>query len=497
MNSKKKNFLIFAILFLITNLIFLPWLVKGHMSTDSYKIFDMGYQEYNKHFFLLDGRFMSAGLTYLMDIFHVPIAIYSSISLEIAILVSCLSVMILVNTVKKWKTPKNLWNEIVLIFASYYTIFHFLYIENLHFVECGSMVLSILLFILAARQIVEKNRFWALKAFVQLCIGMMCYQGTISMFVLALLLFSICKGISIKQMVKNFLQGILLTLGGVLVNHLAIKVVEQIYELKQTRGINFSILENNIIFIWNNIINALKYTGHLIPENSYLIVLCSTEVLMILKIWQQNREKQDTKNANIILEQFAIICIGIGAGFIVSVINLPGFWAGRSRFSIGALIGFLWIHLWMKTNFSYKKEWLNIVLVIYLFLYGLMSSMHYVTAIIDHQKLNELDKETVITIQEYVTKYEEKTETKVDKIAVIVKRNKTLRAFYPNLRSYGNVMMSRGIKTQWAISGCYYYYTDKKLEEYIPNAEEQQEYLKQNKEYLCIGDTLYITAYMY
>ena len=88
MNSKKKNFLIFAILFLITNLIFLPWLVKGHMSTDSYKIFDMGYQEYNKHFFLLDGRFMSAGLTYLMDIFHVPIAIYSSISLEIAILVS-------------------------------------------------------------------------------------------------------------------------------------------------------------------------------------------------------------------------------------------------------------------------------------------------------------------------------------------------------------------------------------------------------------------------
>ena len=38
MNSKKKNLLIFAILFLITNLIFLPWLVKGHMSTDSYNI---------------------------------------------------------------------------------------------------------------------------------------------------------------------------------------------------------------------------------------------------------------------------------------------------------------------------------------------------------------------------------------------------------------------------------------------------------------------------
>ena len=86
MNSKKKNILIFVILFLMTNFIFLPWLINGHMSTDSYNISNIGYQEYNKNFSLLDGRFIVALGTTLMDILDIPIGVYTSIILEIALL---------------------------------------------------------------------------------------------------------------------------------------------------------------------------------------------------------------------------------------------------------------------------------------------------------------------------------------------------------------------------------------------------------------------------
>ena len=175
------------------------------MSTDSYNISNIGYQEYNKNFSLLDGRFIVALGTTLMDMLNVPIQIYTSIILEVALFISCISIVILKGIIEKWKKPKNVWSEVVLIVASYYTIFNFLYIENLHFVECGSMVLSILLFILSAKQIVEKNKMWGIKAFLLLCIALMCYQGTISMFVITLLVFSMCKGNSGKQIAKDYI----------------------------------------------------------------------------------------------------------------------------------------------------------------------------------------------------------------------------------------------------------------------------------------------------
>lgn len=497
MNSKKKNIIIFIILFTFTNLIFLPWLIKGHMSTDSYNIANIGYQEYNKNFSIIDGRFIVAIGTTLMDLLNVPIQIYTRIILEIALFISCIAIIVLKKTIEKWKKPKNNWSEIVLTIASYYTIFNFLYIENLDFIECGAMSLSILLFILAARNVVEKKQLWGVKALLFLFIGLMCYQGTISMFVITLLVFSMCKGNSVKQIVKDFLQGMILVLGGILINQLSIKVVEQSYHLKQGRDINLSAMGNNIIYILSKIFLALKYTGHLIPQFSFLIILSITEVLIMFKIVRQNRKKADKQNVRIFLEQFAIIGVGVIAGFLVSVINIAAFWSGRIRFSIGAVIGFLWIHLWVKTDFSDKKEWINTLLTICLITYGFMNSLHYVSAIIDHNKLNELDKEKVLTMQADVIQYEEDTKLKVTKIAIIVKKNETTKSFYSHLRPYGNIMMASGIKTQWAAAGCYNYYTNSKLDIYEPAETEIQEFLEQKEEYLCIDDILYITTYMH
>ena len=126
-----------------------------------------------------------------------------------------------------------------------------------------------------------------------------------------------------------------------------------------------------------------------------------------------------------------------------------------------------------------------------------MNSLHYITAVIDHNKLNELVKEEVMVMQKDVLQYEEEKKVDVTKIAIVVKDGKTTKSFYPQLRCYGNIMMSSGIKTQWSAAGCYNYYTNSKLNMYEPTEIEKQEYLEQNKEYLCMGDTLYITTYMH
>ena len=86
---------------------------------------------------------------------------------------------------------------------------------------------------------------------------------------------------------------------------------------------------------------------------------------------------------------------------------------------------------------------------------------------------------------------------KITKIAVVVKKGHTSKAFYPE--TYHRVFVTHSaIKTEWSIIGCYNYYTGENLEGYEPTEAEKNIYLKQEKDgYLCIDDVLYITAYMY
>lgn len=405
MNNIKKNLLIFIILFIVTNIIFIPWLT-GHMATDSYNIYNKGYQAYNRDNSMIDGRFIVAIGTSIMDALQIPIKTYSIIILEIALIISCLTVMILLKTIEKWKRQKNLWSEIILLVACYYTIFNFMYIENLYFIECAGMAFSILFFILSAKILVNKDKMWTVKSFLLLALGLMGYQGTISIFFITVLVFSMCKGNKAKTIIKDFMQGLAICLLGIVLSQLEINIVEQILQIKQGRGINFSIIIHNLLFILDNFGTVIEKSGYYLPDYLYIIILSITEILMIFKVIQQNKEKQDKRNANIIIEQIIIIIIGIMVSFIPSIINLSGFWSGRIRYSIGALIGLLWIHLWIKTNFAETKNILNILLTVILIAYGVMNSANYISVMLENNKVNNLDKETVIKMKQEVKQYE-------------------------------------------------------------------------------------------
>lgn len=54
--------------------------------------------------------------------------------------------------------------EVIAILISYCTVFNFMYVENLYFVEAAVMGFSVLFYILAVKQIVDKKKLYALKA---------------------------------------------------------------------------------------------------------------------------------------------------------------------------------------------------------------------------------------------------------------------------------------------------------------------------------------------
>lgn len=151
----------------------------------------------------------------------------------------------------------------------------------------------------------------------------------------------------------------------------------------------------------------------------------------------------------------------------------------------------------MKTDFAEKNYLMNRILVVILILYGLINTANYSIIMLEHKEVNRMDEQAVLQLKQKVEQYERKNQIKVTKIAVVLKKGQTEKAYYKELY-YKNFIMHSAMKTEWSIIGCYNYYTGEKLKEYKPSEEEKSEYLAKNQEdYLCIGDILYITAYMY
>lgn len=494
-NNKKYIFL-FLILLVLTNIIFIPFL-KGHMATDCFNIFNKGYRKYTIENSLLDGRIFAGLITEIMEQFQVPISIYSSIILEVAIVVSCVTIMILAKIIKDIKKPKNLLSEIILYIASYYTIFNLLYIENMYYIEAGVMAISLLFYILAAKILVKQKKGYVIKTFLLLCLGIMSYQGTISMFFLSTLVFSICLGKNYKSIIENMAKSIGIAILGVCINNIQITIIEKIYQIKQERGLDSSNIIENIECILMNTINIIKVMGGYFPKYAYVIIIAIIESCIFIKVKKQNDQKPDKKNQMILFEQIAIILLGILFSYSISIINTTAFFSGRIRFSMGALVGFMWIHLWVKTDFAERNILINRILVIILILYGLINTVNYSIIMLDHKEVNKMDQQAVLQLKQEVEQYERKNQIKVTKIAVVLKKGETEKAYYRKIY-YKNFIMHSAIKTEWSIIGCYNYYTGEKLKEYKPSEEEKSKYLEENKEdYLCIDDILYITAYMY
>lgn len=490
----KKDIIIFIITFAITCIIFIPFL-QGHYATDTYNIANVGYQNYAINWSLKDGRFFMAILGLIASKINISIEHYVFITLFCALLISNVTVIILNKIIKKYKQPQNIIQEITLIIISYITIFNFMYLENMYFVESIVMATSVLLFIISSYILTEKSKNYIIKSSILTITGVICYQGTIGIFFAFVILFTILKNKNdVKKILVDLVKCGIIALLAVLLNIIAVKIVEKIFDMKQTRLGEISDVFRNIIQIIITLPNILQETCNLFPKNGLIIFLYILTAIVIIYQIKTLKEKN-----NILYKYITIIVITIAGSCVTYLLSLTSFYTGRLRNALGALIGIIFIFLYVETNLFEKKRKLSIVTYITLISFLILNTINYESIILQHKEVNKLEKEEIEEVEQYIEKYEEENEIKVTKIVKIPIYNNISKTYFPNIKNKTS-FTHNALKTSWAADGVINFYTKRNLET-IKLTEDYAKIYRdsgdRSLEYQCIDDAIYVRVYCF
>ncbi len=487
----KKNLITYIIIFAITCIIFLPFLL-GHYSTDTYNIINRGYKEYAIKYSLNDGRPVMCLISLIAEKINMPIQAYIIILTSIALFVSCISVIKLKNIILKFIEKNDKKIEYTILAISYIIIFNFAYLENLQFAECAVMAVSILLDIIVAQTIVEKNKNYILKSILLTIISILFYQGTINWLITIAFFLSIFKEKKINlQVIKNVFLSVICIGMGYIVNLIQIKITGKIFDLTQTRMGSIKNIINNFNYILKKLYGILLNTYNLLPKYALF-----TYIIMLL-IYALIFDKKNDMQINII----AIILVCIGAVFAPNLMTLSAFGTGRMSFSIGAMIGLIFLYIYCNLdaqNVKKQKISKNILYVI-IFSYMILSITNYVSIMCEHKKVNEQDKQECETIGKWINEYEEINNIEVKNI-VFIYNNKS-KAYYNNIRNK-SALCYKALATEWSRIGAINYYTNRKFNETFNISQKCNEYFRDkswdnlDKEQLIFEEnTLYYCLY--
>ena len=365
------------------------------------------------------------------------------------------------------------------------------YLDNLYFAESFVMAVSVLMYILAADRIVYSKKY--IRALLLLIVGVMSYQATISMFFICVVLFSMLKEYDYKFIFKIFCIATLLGLIAVAINFGEIAIIQKSFGITQTRFSKNIFI--NIVVITSCLSRIVLYTSNLLPAFLYITFVFVIFILLCCKIIKYDRNKHGEK---IIIEQLILTILSILFSCIPSLISLSAMESGRLRFSIGATIGILFIHIIMKNDITNFKIKTNKVFVMLLIVYGIINSANYIYLTGLNGQVNELDKEYVYEIKAYMEEYEKNNDIQVKKIAMVYEKDFDKR-YHREFKGRKTGIMVSALRTEWSVDGIINYYTDRKLERRNITEEEKKSYIQivdKEKEFLCIGDTLYITIHI-
>ncbi|MBQ3408232.1 MAG: glucosyltransferase domain-containing protein [Clostridia bacterium] len=486
---KCKDNHIFVCLVLFTCLIFSEYFIR-HFSSDTFIITRLGYREYAINYSFLDGRPFMGCILLVAEKCNISILIFNRVLLFAAIIVSIITVMKLKNIVLKYKKNDNKIGKWILLVACYYTIFHFFYIDNLYFAEAFVMAISVLSYIIAADYIVYSKKY--IKAVIILLIGVFSYQATISMFFVCVILFSMLKELNYRYIFKNFIIAIAFSLITVIINFCDILLVQKIWGLNQRRlGDNIFI---NIIQLTFYVGKIIINTGNLFPTCLYIIFIFVIQEILYYKIVRYNRNKEGER---ILIEQLILIISCITLSFIPSIVSLTAYESGRIRFSMGATIGILFIHMLVKADLSNIKARANKLLIFVLIVYAVINSVNYIYLVNLNKQVNNLDEIYAYKVEDYIKEYENENNIQVKYIAIILESDSN-KKYYSEINCKHVGLAISALRTEWSADGLINYYTGRNLERINVTDEEEEIYLQivdRQKDYLCIGDTLYLTVY--
>ena len=485
----KKVIITFVIIFIIACITLIGFFPM-HYATDTYNIINIGYEEYMMNNSLKDGRIIMGILVFIANLFNMPIEIWIPILLVLAVIISCISVIILKNIILSYKPAKNKWVEIIVLLISYCTIFNFMYLENLYFAECVVMALSILSYMLSAKNVVKKNYakaiFWAI-------LGVVSYQGNIGVIAVMTVLFTFLENTGNKKFVKNIILDIIKTVAIMLlaavINFIVIKIICALTGMTGDRTQDISGIINNLKYIYYNYTRVIENTGGMLKSGEFIVLLSIVSMSAIILFISKSKEPAEN-----LLELIWIIVVAIAVSFISSAMSLSGFNSARIRFTIGMLIGVIFIFMYCKSKLFGKTQVFEIVFSFLVISYVLINMYTYFSITMQHKNTNEFEKIEANMIENAIEKYEKENSIAVQKICIIKKSEGNHK-----LETSKNSCVPTYIATrcEWGITGALQYYEGRELIKTDGNCLENQEFTLSGKQYKCIGDTLYINVSVY
>ncbi len=484
--SMVKNILITIVILLIHS----PLLV-GHYSTDTYRLIEMGYGKYSIEYSLNDGRIFMFIIGQIADKINININTYVIVLTFLAIIISVVCINLIEKTLKKYNNKGNI---IIASVIAYVTIMNFMYLENLYFTECIVMAMSLLLYIIAAKMLNEgKNIF---KVFLLVLLGVFCYQGTINAFITFYFLFAIIKNNGInKTVLKNMCIVFAILLISVAINMLQIKICGKIYGLEQTRigNVNINTIFFNIIYIIKNIDKILIQSSELFPKYLFLIFLSC--IMLTIYIWDKKENGETYNFANIIL----LVITAIVSTVVINVISLSSFGLARMVFSVGALIGMIYMYLYTTTTIMEKKTIFKYIMIIILIIYTIINIGNTLNILISHRKANKLDKQEVLQANKFISEYESESGLKVKYIAVTCDKNISWN--YKDIK-HKSLYTHRALMIWWCNIHAINYFGNRNLEKapmdkeiYTENFYGKDWDSLSREQFVFKGDTLYYCVY--
>ena len=403
------------------------------------------------------------------------------------ILITCLSVMLVRKIIIKFKPAKTITEEIIITMISYCTIYNFMYIEILYFAESCVMALGVFMALLAAYQFIEPCKHKVIKSFILLLIAVFSYNGTVGVYIVSVILILLLQNKNLKYFLKNIFIAIGLILTSIILNFIQIKLAQNYFNIVQNR-LSFNIIYNLKFIIGNFVYVLLGETNQLYPKGLFLILL-----FLILGISMLYFGKSKIYNKNIVQLLF-LTFFGMLSSFAIHIFSLSSFGAGRIHVSIGMLIGYIFIMLYVQSEILKNKNYISYSLICILYIYFFTNIINFYVLTMNHQIGNKIDKLKVKEISNYIEQYEEKTGIQIKYIAMKYFNNKE-KGYYKKMNSINSL----AIYSECSYDGIINFYTNRNLKKIDFTYDLNEKYIKETKGkdiYLCIDNILICPVYL-
>ena len=456
LKEHKKDVILFIIVFLIS-IVMCGAFLQPHYTHDTYRIVSDGYGFYSYDKFLKEARPFTAILTLFANIINLSIESYIIISFVLALIFLSASVVVVYNIFRsRFTSNKNLTNIFVLL-ISFITIFNYLAIEHIYFLECCILALGVLLSVFAAKIIIDKEKYAYAKSIILIIIAVFCYQGSIAIFPMIVLTYKLLfeknnlkdSFIEIAKIALIYGMAMLLTIifaeflmGGsrITVNSAQIDILNIFHWLKEL------------------VINSL---GVIPPYVNISIIALTCICLLIL--YKANAKEKIIYIFKYLLVTLAAIAISLAPVILGSGLDLTP----RMCISYGTTIEISLLALMYITSKNNRKYQVIILFIITICVFVLIFAL-YVVLTNQHILTNKMDAERCQDIKQAVEEYEASTGIKVTKLAAVWREDCDL--YYLNMIHAGAI--TQKALNSWASKEAITFYLDRKMI-FLPFSIEQ------------------------